>query len=197
MNGTSLILSLGVFAMVGVTTAFIWWGANKYSDWSARKRNLVCGSLFIGGICFAIFAYSTDSRQRAITLFETKFDWKKLPEKSWRIEVEHPGITHKIYFTPDLPPLREATGEVTLEVSFGRKEEAPVFDELLVFERERESSSDSRTRRYVWESHFLEFTPDKSGTHVLSVAAPDGYPPLLFIRIEDPLKRDGKRAAGY
>lgn len=197
MNAISLLWSLGVFLVFAGATAFIWWGAGKHSHWSNRKRRVVCRALLVGALAFALFTYVTDSRQRAVTLFETRFSWKDGKPQAWEFEVEHPGTVHQLLLAPLPAPFQEADFPVVLQLSVDSGSSESILAESVEFALTTEITTKNAPVRRTWESHRLEFRPVAAGVHSLVIGAKERHPPILFVRIEDPLKKDGERAPGY
>ncbi|MDF1816826.1 MAG: hypothetical protein P1V20_31780 [Verrucomicrobiales bacterium] len=196
MNPVSLLFSLFVFALFAATAGLIWWGAKRNSHWSIRRRKITCGGLLGLAFVAAVFAYKTDSHQRAVTLFETKFDWQDLPVKKWSIAVENPGSEHTMRLMPMAKPFRQAKSPVTLRIRFRQMDGQILFEKEVKFHTETETGKNSATRE-VWESHKFTFSPAEESIHQLEIEPVGPPPPVLFVRIEDPLKTDGKRTAGY
>lgn len=197
MNASSLGLSLTVFLIFAGMTALVWWGAGKHAHWSNRKRKIVCGLFLVGAVIFSLFAYLTDSHQRAVTLFEKRFDWEGGKPMAWEFSVEHPGTVHHLSLTPLLRPLKKANSPVTLRVSIEPREGGSLLEESIVFNLTKEITGKNAPTRQTWESHDRDFQPTSAGIHILRIEAEGVHPSILFIRIEDPLKTDGQRAPGY
>lgn len=194
---TSLLFAVGVFALFGLTTWFISWGAKNYSDWSKQKRNLVCGFLLLLGLAFGIFVYISDSHLRGTTLFEVDHVWENGEVLNFRFDIEHPGVEHEILFHPHPGSFKEAAESIALRVECAGSESGQIFAQDLVFELREEGSRQHNSRRTVWESHTLRFTPAEVESISITIDPLDGWPPQLHLRVEDPEKRDGKRAPGY
>jgi hypothetical protein len=196
MNPTSLAFALGMAALVAVTGGFIDWGADKYGGWSARKRRIAHIVTVIATVMVGIFVYRTDVQLRGTTLFEVAGPWAENGGRVWTVVVEHPGVEHTLMVYPFTRGLDSASRPVTLRTRLSGTDGAVLIDERFVHETTRRSGKNATGN--TWVDVTWSFTPVKAGPHELIVESVDGVVPVnLHLRIADPEKRDGKRAAGY
>ena len=195
MNSTSLLFGLGVFALFSATAVLIGWGATKFSDWTERKRNVVCGFLGVLGLAFGIYVYISDSNLRGTTLFEVDHAWEAGEALTFRFDVEHPGVEHQLLVHPHPGSFNESAAPIALRLECMDSDGRKILAEDLQFEVREEGGRTARQN--VWQSHTLRFTPDEVVTISIAVSSLDGWPPQLHLRVEDPEKRDGRRAPGY
>ncbi len=160
------------------------------------KARLAAAGFALGGIAFGIFAGLTDYGQRAVTLFEVEVPGYERaapggpPVRELEFAVEHPGVQHTLMFWPKAGPLG-AAHEAVVRVELRDAEGTPLLEREERFEpRSGRSGSD-------WGSASVRFTPAQAGRHTLLVTAVTPDTPVVHVRIEDPLKRDGVRPPGY
>ncbi len=196
MNPTSLVFALVMAGIVAATAWFIDWGARRHGHWSARKRRLMRRFMFVLTVATALYAYFTDARLRNQTLFEFAGPWKENEGKTWTFPVEHPGIEHSLMIRPFVQGVESARHPVTLRVRFGKAGEAS----LIATDTEHPvvAKSGRNAAGRTWREASFRFTPEKAGPHELKVESAGGpIPPRLHLRVVDPEKRNGRRAAGY
>ena len=198
MNPYSLLWFSFIVALAAGLAWFVDWGAKRQGKWSAVKRKRVFRLFLLGGIGFGLFAFFTDSDQRAITLFEVEENWGERAELVWEFTVEHPQAKHTLRVVPRPDPGSEASRPIALEIELADGGGAALVGGRMEFPIERDIGSGRGTvPRDVWRPFAVEFTPSRAGLHRLRIASDDGKPPVIFVRIEDPLKTDGRRAHGY
>lgn len=160
------------------------------------KARLTALGLAVGGVAFGVFAGLTDYGQRAVTLFEVEVPGYERaapggpPVRELEFAVEHPGVEHTLMFWPKAGPLgagHDAVVRVELRDAAG----------ATLLEREERFEPRSGESGSRWGSASVRFTPAQAGRHVLLVTAATPDTPIVHVRIEDPLKRDGVRPAGY
>lgn len=196
MNTASLLLALGLAAIVAATGAFIEWGARKHGGWSPVRRRVVRILTIVATLVTAFWVYFTDAAMRGTTLFEVAGPWEENGNRVWAIEVEHPGVEHTLMVSPFTRGIDSAERPLTLQVRFGMVGDPPLLDDTVVHETELKRGKYAST--HTWTEVYWNITPLRSGRHELIVTSGDGFvPPLLHLRLSDPEKRDGKRAAGY
>jgi hypothetical protein len=160
------------------------------------KARLVAAGLAVGGVAFGVFAGLTDYGQRAVTLFEVEVEGYASaapggpPVRELSFTVEHPGVEHTLLFWPKAGPLG-AAHDAVVQVELRDAEGATLLAREQRFEPR---SGDSGTD---WGSSSVRFTPAQAGPHTLLVTAATPGTPLVHVRVEDPLKRDGVRPPGY
>jgi hypothetical protein len=121
---------------------------------------------------------------------------------SWRqsFEIDHPGFEHTLLVHPKLGFGLEATGPVYLAVKLSSKKEVYV-DETARFrpsEPDLLESLDPRgPDRREWEAHQWTFTPQSQDPRTVALSILSADIAKVLVRVEDPEKRDGRRAPGY
>lgn len=196
MNFTSLVFAIGIAALVAATGWFIDWGGGKHGGWSMRKRRIARRITLVATLITGIFVYRTDIQMRGTTLFEVAGPWAENGGRIWTVDVEHPGVEHTLMIYPFTEGLDSATRPVSLRARLGEGGGPLLIDQTSVHQTTLRSGRYSTA--YTWVSVNHSFTPARAGTHQLVVESVDGtVPPNLHLRIVDPEKRDGKRAAGY
>lgn len=169
-------------------------GAARNNHWSPAKRRVSRWFFYSLAIVTGVFVYFSDAELRGTTLFEASGAWEQTGGRVWTIEVEHPGIVHRLLVFPDIPGPENAKEPITLRVRFGPEGGEPLLDTLSPFEvGGRSGKKPGRT----WQSASWSLTPRSAGKHQLLVSAVEKAPPRLHIRLTDPEKRDGRRAPGY
>lgn len=194
MNPNSLAFALWIGAFLLAAAWVIDWGASRNNHWSPAKRRRVRWITFPLAIAVSAFFYSGDANLRRTTLFEVAARWDEAGGRVWAVQVEHPGVPHNIFVTPEAGRFESAHDPVTLRVRFGPEGGEPLLDEVSKFDTQRYTR---RSPRRTWRTNTFTIVPKMAGPHQLKVNAMDGVPPLLHLRIADPEKRDGKRAPGY
>lgn len=162
----------------------------------------------VGGVIASMFVFTVDSRQRRMTLFEVLLEGSadvevgdEIPVRTAEFWVEHPGVEHTLRVQPKLGFGEEATGAVELQILLATKGGDAFVDELHSFEvREETIRGDDRDLSVVhriWDGYAWRFTPDRAGLHRLEIGIVQVGIHEIFVRVEDPEKRDGKRAPDY
>lgn len=197
MISTSFWLGLLVAALgIGMGLLFLRTGPSL-AGWSQGRAVAAALACVVGGLVGGWFAYTMDNHHRAITLFEVVADWEsgsRLVDET--IVLEHPGVEHTLRVKPDTPPGHKALTPVRLRI-----EVIPDNNDALVSTTQEFAMRDEgggKGRLTQWDSHWFKFTPTGARTIQLRISPVGGsYPPLVFVRLEDPLKTDGERAPGY
>ena len=195
----SLLLSGFILALAILCAWAVVRFGRKAGQSPAKLRNLAIGFV-AGGIAFAAFAFFTDYGQRQVTLFEALLEGSKGVEvpvvRSARVVVEHAGVEHILTVMPK-PAFAESAGRpVPARVLFRTDDGVTLVSETVTFEVRTESSKNGPVRT-VWDSRTWSFRPARTGPAVLEIALLIPGVHEVFIRIEDPEKRDGERAPGY
>lgn len=155
------------------------------------KSRLVAAGFAAGGLAFAVFAGVIDYGQRAVTLFESEVAvGGAMAPQELTFTVEHPGVEHRLTVFPTGAGPFGASASVGLRVELLDSAGATVLahDETLAPHSSRSSTD--------WDTIVLGFTP-RAGAHTLRLTPLTGGIPRLHVRVEDPLKRDGRRMPGY
>ena len=198
MNPYSLLWFAFIITLFAGLAWFVDWGAKRQGQWSLVKRRRVFRLFLLGGVGFGLFAFFTDSEQRAITLFEVEEEWGERAELVWAFDVEHPQVEHTLRVVPRPDSGLEASRPIRLEVELTDGGGAALVGGRVEFQIERDiGAGRGALPRDVWRPFAAVFTPSRAGLHRLRIVSAEGKPPRVFVRIEDPLKSDGRRAPGY
>ncbi len=154
--------------------------------------------LVVCGVVFASYAFWITGRLERTTLHEVVVDGTQgeaLAEGGVvrRIEfsIEHPGVEHDLLLGPMYrpPSLARPDSSVRIEVTVARNGDAPLLDDVYTFK--------PMAHENKWRPAYLSFTPIATGPHSLTLRLLSPGIPAVHVRIADPQKTDGKRAAGY
>ena len=115
------------------------------------------------------------------------------PVRNLHFNVEHPGTEHDLMVSPTSKLFQ--TPRFSVDVSFSLH--GPAGEALIPKRTERFHVQGNGAHKRDWEAKHFDFTPVAAGSHTLQVVPITVGIPGIHIRVEDPLKRDGKRAAGY
>jgi|GEM_PF-1664223 len=191
--GQSLILAGFILLLcLGTAAAVLFFGQA-----TPAKARWIAGGLAVGGLAFSAFAFQADYSQRATTLFEVEVEGSAEagaggpPVRELSFAVEHPGVEHTLMFWPKAPGLADPTEDVVVRVELRDAEG------VVVLEREENFWVRHLENGTEWSSASIGFTPGHAGPHTLLVTPVTPGIPLVHVRIEDPLKRDGERIPGY
>lgn len=152
------------------------------------------------GVVLGYVAFHMNNRMAVTTLYEVMVEGSvgmtpgaPAPVRSHLFNVEHPGVKHELLVAPVSKMFQAPTSGI--EVSFSL---AGPTGEALIPERTEAFAVERRSRRKTeWEGKTFDFTPVAAGSHTLEVVPLTIGIPGIHVRVEDPLKRDGQRAAGY
>ena len=196
MHPTSLVYALSMAGLVGATAWIIDGAASRSGSWSRPKR-LVVRWLMTGlTLATGLWTYFADASLRGTTLFEVSGPWEKNAGRTWAVVIEHPGVEHTLMVSPFVRGLASAEGPLTTRTRLVDGDGTALVDRTFVHEVVPKSGRSAGGD--TWAAAAFHFTPATTGPHELSVQALEGVlPPLLHLRLSDPEKRDGKRAAGY
>ena len=199
MNATSLVLSLLVYGLVVLLTVGIHFGARCSGVWSDRRRRGTCGLLLIGGALFSGFVYATDSQLRATTLHERVFQPQGTHTYETAFDVESPGVQHTLLLAPLADAWSPANSPLRVRIELISADGQVLIDEDHTFPLRTEYVRGSRPQRRfeVWDSTSIAFSPPLAEPHRLAITARQDILPELHVRVDDPTKTDGRRAAGY
>lgn len=195
----SLLLSAAIMAAFSLAAWAVVHFGRRARQSEQKLRRLRIGLLAGGGL-LAAYALVVDLELRRTTLLEVLIE--PVGEiHTLRFGVEHVGVEHSLLLAPRAPLGSEAKGAVSLAVVLreggggGEEDAVRLLDEALIFETFVKGRG-NRSLRSTWQSHTLHFTPRRACEHEL-VLELDQLPPVLQVRIEDPLKTDGERAQGF
>lgn len=195
----SIMLGLLIAALLLAFAALVAWGGYQYIYWERREISIVAALGILLAVPASIGVYHLDTRQRQVTLFEQEID--AADAVTWRFvfHVESPNIEHKLRLAPKPYFLRDADQPISLAIAL-RDGPDPPLEAIMDFPlRVHYSGRDnlSRAKHVRWESAWMGFIPSETGAHELTIELLEGVPEKLLIRIEDPTKKDGKRADTY
>lgn len=189
-------VTLGVFLCAA---GGAWLVARRTPRYRARRTiHLKMWFLVLLGITLAAFAFWSDSGLRRTTLHEVVLDGSPgglgaEGEIVRQIEftVEHPGVEHDLMLCPMYPgpSLKWSEGDVRIAATLSPDGGQPLLDDQYTFA--------PRWRDKNWRAEYLHFTPTAAGPHTLTLRLLSPGIPSVHVRIGDPLKTDGQRAAGY
>jgi hypothetical protein len=152
------------------------------------------------GVVMGYGAFVVDHRVAVVTLYEVMVEGSlglapgtPAPVRSFIFNVEHPAVEHDLLVAPVSKTFEPP--KFSVEVSFSLHGPA---GEPVVAERTERFRVVSRPKSKTdWEGKTFHFTPLAAGLHTLRVMPLTTDIPHIHVRVADPLKRDGKRAAGY
>lgn len=166
-----------------------------------RKARLGALLFPLFGLAFGYGAYAINNSVATTTLYEVTAEGSEgvelgaaAPVRNLQFEVEHPGAEHNLMISPRSKMFRSPSSAV--EIAFSLHGPA---GEVLIPERTEGFGvvGGGQRRKRDWEAKHFRFTPRAAGAHTLQLIPITIGIPTVHIHIEDPLKRDGKRAAGY
>lgn len=196
-------VTFGSFALF----ALLAWGVSyKHPDVARnpvtqRTTRRTAVFLFVLGMVLGYFAFAIDYRMRITTLHEEMVEGSvgmkagtPAPIRTVTFQVEHPGVAHELFLSPNSELLQQPESDV--EVAFSLH--GPEGEAILPESTEKFSvSAGSRNDRADWEGKTFAFTPKVVGAHTVRVKPRAVGIPRIQVRIEDPMKRDGERPSGY
>ncbi len=196
MNKSLWLAAIVLMAFV-VPAAGAWLVARRTPRWRERRSTYMKGSfLFSCGLLLAVFAFWSDSDLRGTTLYEVVLDGSPTQADAATIQrvdfqIEHPGVEHDLLIGPMYRPLtmQWPDFDVQIGVTLGRTGDPPLIDDTFDFK--------PRYRENQWQPAYLHFTPQTKGRHTLTLTLFTPGIPAVHVRVGDPLKEDGERAAGY
>lgn len=145
------------------------------------------------------YLYITSSNQlAAVTLYEVMAEGSlglapdsRAPGQTLSFNVEHPGVEHELL----VDPTSRVIPGFAVDISFSLH--GPTGETLIAERTEHFKPERRPNRRVYWEGKTVRFTPTVAGSHTIRVTPITLGIPGIHIRVADPLKRDGKRLAGY
>ena len=202
---TSHLLGFLMFGMLTLGGILSWVVSFKHPAVTGnpkmrRKARRTAVVLPVLGAVLGYGAFKIDNRVAVTTLYEVMAEGSvgmepgtPAPVRNLLFNVEHPGVKHDLLVAPVSKQSHSPTSAV--EVSFSLH--GPT-GEALVPERTERFDLERRARRKTdWEGKTVYFTPIAAGSHIIRVSPITIGIPGIHLRVEDPLKRDGKRMAGY
>lgn len=202
----SHLLGFILFGVCALFAVLTWYVSNNHAEIrrnpAQRRRTQITALCFLlFGAGFGYLAFSIDNQMRIVTLHEVMVEGNSglsagapAPTRTIDFTVEHPGTEHELFISPtsDLTHLPQSDAEVRLSL------EGP-SGQILVSERTEIFGMRMMTRnqRADWNGKSFPFTPTVAGPHTVRVTPLTAGIPRIQVRVEDPLKRDGKRMPGY
>jgi hypothetical protein len=161
-----------------------------------RSRWLALGFV-LGGALFAFYGGSMDAQMRAVTLYEARLPGSEgvLPGASTPVRevsfvVEHPTVTHTLSYWPARNGPFSGGFMAEMQIELRDPTGALLINQTDQFQPRAGQSP-------AWSSVSIPFTPPTTGTYTLRIIPITSGIPLIHVRVEDPLKRDGQRVRGY
>jgi hypothetical protein len=200
---SSHVLGLIMFGIVAVVGLLGWVASYLHPSITGdpmmvRKTRRTAMLLVLLGVAVGYAVFKFDNRVAVTTLYEVLAEGSEgatpgavASVRSLRFDVEHPGVKHELLVEPESERPTSA-----VDISFSLH--GPT-GEALVPERTQRFEVNNYTRKTKphWEGKTIYFTPSAAGPHTIRVIPITIGIPSIHIRVKDPLKRDGKRAAGY
>ncbi|MCP5065280.1 MAG: hypothetical protein GY946_01830 [bacterium] len=197
---TSLLLSATVLGIA----LFCAWAVNHFgrkAGQSEAKLRALVAMFVLGGASLSVFAFLADFDARRTTLFEELLDGSvglhggAILERQF--EIEHDSVRHKLMVVPRPAPGEDASGPVMIGIALRDPSGQHVIEETRRFETRTEGTGSFVSQRRVWNSSSWTFSPEATGIWDLRLSLATEGIATVHVRVEDPEKRDGVRAAGY
>lgn len=201
-SAPALVLpSLLLAALIGCLCLLCAWGVRHFgrrAGESPRKIKALTWLFTSFGVLGSVATYAVDAGQRRETLFEVVLT-NPVGEPGVQahvltIDVEDPGVEHVLRVVPKPARFESARGTCRVGARWTAPDGTVHFEGILAAEPE---PINRRALRFVWDGVAWRFTPRSEGTHTLLVELDHPSVAELLVRVEDPSKRDGVRAAGY
>lgn len=202
---TSHLSGFFVFGMLALAGIAGWVISNKHPAVTGdpkmvRKVRWQSVILVLLGVVLGYAAFTITHRLARTTLYEVMAEGSigvelgtSAPVRNLVFNVEHPGVEHVLMLCPKSKLFRSPWSAV--EVLFSLH--GPAGEALIPKRTERFRVEGNGPHKSDWEAKRFDFTPAAAGSHTLQVIPITIGIPGIHIRVEDPLKRDGQRAAGY
>jgi hypothetical protein len=165
-----------------------------------RRTRRVALLLPVLGVVMGYGGFAISNRVAVVTLYEVMVEGSvgvapgtPAPVRSFLFNVEHPGVEHDLLVAPVSKTFQTPTFAV--DVSFSLH--GPTGEPLVPQRTERFTVISRSRSRPDWEGKTFHFTPVAAGSHTLRMIPITADIPGIHVRVADPLKRDGKRMAGY
>lgn len=202
---TSHLLGFIMFGMLALAGIGGWVISYKHpavtgDSKMVRKVRIQSVILVLLGVVLGYGAFIINHRVARTTLYEVMAEGSigvelgtSAPVRNLVFNVEHPGVEHELMVSPTSKLFQSPTSSV--EVLFSLH--GPAGEALIPKRTERFRVAGGGRNKSDWEAKQFDFTPIAAGSHTLQVIPITIGIPRIHIRIEDPLKRDGQRMAGY
>jgi hypothetical protein len=202
---SSHVIALVAFGTMALFGLLAWVVSFKHPrvvrDPVMRRKARLWALLFpVIGMVMGFGAFTLNNRVARTTLYEVVTEGSvgvepgtSAPVRNLVFNVEHPGVEHDLMISPTSKLFQTPSSEV--EVAFSLH--GPTEEVLIPERTEHFRVEGGGRRKRDWEAKNFNFTPVVAGSHTLQVVPITIGIPSIHIHIEDPLKRDGKRAAGY
>ena len=202
---SDLIVAFVTFGTLALFGMLAWAVSYKHSAITSnpvmvRKTRRVALVLPVLGVVMGYGAFAISNRVTVATLYEVMAEGSvglapgaPAPVRRFLFSVEHPGVEHDLLVAPTSKTFQTPTSAV--DVSFSLH--GPAGEALVPERTERFTVLSGSRRKTDWEGKTFHFTPRAAGSHTLRVIPITAGIPGIHVRIADPLKRDGKRMAGY
>lgn len=202
----SHLIGFATFGFMALMALMAWLVSSKHPAVAPkpllrRRTRRTALFLLVLGAVFGYFAFSIDYRMRITTLHEVMVEGSAYvspgtpaPLRTVPFTVEHPGVEHELFLSPDSTASQPARADVDLAYSLY----GPDGKALLPEKTQRFGyRSGTRGSRPNWNGKTFSFTPAVAGPHMVQVRPLMTGIPRIHVRIVDPQKRDGERMAGY
>lgn len=204
MNSSDLIafVAFGTLALFGILawTLSYTHPAITGNPVMVRRTRRVALLLPVLGVMMGYGAFAINNRVTVATLYEVMAEGSvglapgtPAPVRSFRFDVEHPGVEHDLLVAPVSETLHTPKSAVDVSISL----HGPTGEPIVPERTERFTVIGRSRSKPDWEGKNFHFTPRAAGSHTLRIIPMTVGIPGIHVRVADPSKRDGKRMAGY
>ncbi len=204
---TSALMAALPAGVVFLLSIVLWINYKWYHDkitrlkpWIQKLFKALIILVFLAGFPVWKIAFDHDYNNRITTLHEEIVkgssdikDGEILPMREIRFIVEHPETEHRLYiaFRPEIMNTVDIKAMVSIRMKGPDKSFIVAVDHTFVLEAVDLTESEKSC------GYTTYFTPHKAGEHILHLFPMTPGISTMHVRINDPLKRNGRRMSGY
>ncbi len=203
----TIAVNLFVLLVFLTLAVLVYWAGPRYGGWSKKRTYVTSGAFVLMALLGSGYSFWVTAELERITLFEARvqgnlgaLEGSPVITRDVSFWVEHANSPHRLIVHPRLGMGEQATFTARLKVRLSTSMHR-LLDAEAVFEpqerrRHHDHDAGPAYSRYEWEAASFEFIPKDIGDHRLEVDFLVADTPDVLIRVEDPLKTDGRRVPG-
>lgn len=206
---TSLILGAVSGAVFLILALVVWWkifvvnrrAVAQLSLGRQRLLRLIVAVMVVLGFGVATAVFFHEQGLRHSTVYEALLagtlqmaPGDDAPVRGFSVPIEHPGVAHRLFFSPVDRSLKGPRHAVRLTVSVFGPDGRLLLTQEQTFEPE---VSKWRSGKTAWPGCELVFTPAGSGDHRVEITPLSPAIDRIHVLLTDPEKRDGRRMKGF